>query len=118
MPDTELATEHTVEIRAVPITFHAGNERLRDVFTRMEAMEPELLDWIDRMEPDSVLYDLGASTGPFTMYAAVKGLKVVAFEPEAQNHAVLEMNHFLNRQAIKHPVTSLNVALSDGPGVG
>jgi len=108
----------SVEVRGVPISYYAANDRLRDISMNVESLEPELLDWIDAMEPDSVLYDVGASNGPFSTYAAVRGLRVLAFEPEAQNYAVLEMNHYLNRDRMKHPVTALNVALSDATGLG
>lgn len=79
----------------------------------LENIEPETLDWIDTMPADSVFYDLGASTGPFSVYAALSKLHVIAFEPEAQNFSLLEMNHFLNKNNIKHPIISFNVAISD-----
>lgn len=83
----------------------------------IEKIEPDLLDWIDAMPEDAVMYDIGASTGPFSLYAAARGIKVIAFEPEAQNFSLLEMNNFLNKQVI-HPITCLNMALSDSIGLG
>ncbi len=59
--------------------------------------ETENLDFIDTMEPGSVMYDLGACEGRFSIYAALKGIKVIAFEPEIRNYAVFEQNRNINK---------------------
>jgi FkbM family methyltransferase len=51
--------------------------------------EPELLDWIDGFEPGATLWDVGAATGLFAIYAARRGVKVMAFEPKATSFGVL-----------------------------
>src|SRR5258705_7414799 len=61
-----------IEVRGVQMTHYVGNSRLRVWAENMERIEPEILDWIDGFEPDSVFFDLGASTGLFSIYAAVK----------------------------------------------
>ena len=58
--------------------------------------EVENLDFIDMMSPDDVMYDLGACEGRFSIYAAKKGIHVVAFEPERKNYSVLNQNLELN----------------------
>jgi len=108
----------TVTVRDHEIRYYTPNLLLFDIAEKVTVLEPDFLDWIDGIEPGAVLYDVGASNGPFTTYAAVKGIQVVAFEPEAQNYAVLEMNHFLNREKISRPIISLNLALSDATGLG
>jgi len=98
---------------------YVGNDRLRLWAEHMEDIEPEILDWIDRFEPDAVLYDLGASIGLFSIYAAIKvAAEVVAFEPEAQNFSTMELNHYLNRDRLHHPLVTLNLALSNTAGLG
>ena len=44
--------------------------------------EPETITWLDRLEEDDVLWDVGACVGSYSIYAAVRrGVRVVAFEP-------------------------------------
>jgi FkbM family methyltransferase len=108
-----------INARGIPMRFSATNGRLRVWATRFEEIEPELLDIIDAMPRGSVFYDVGASIGLFSLYAALRSQgRVFAFEPEAQNYATLELNHFLNRQALAQPLTALNLALSDSAGLG
>lgn len=108
-----------IAARGANIRFHVGNGRLRVWAERYEEIEPELLDLVDALPEGTVLYDVGASIGLFSLYAAIqRGCRVVAFEPEAQNYATLELNHFLNRDRLKTPLTALNVALSDEAGLG
>lgn len=107
-----------VDIRGKKIRFYVSNlHAMRHAFF-LEDIEPDLLDWIDLLPRDSVFYDLGASVGPFSVYAALRGLQVFSFEPEAQNFALLERNHFLNADRIRHPICSFGVALSDVYGLG
>lgn len=58
--------------------------------------EPDTRAWIDSLQPGSVFYDIGANIGMFSMYAAMKGLKVLAFEPHYANYAALCRNLALN----------------------
>ncbi|MBU7317616.1 FkbM family methyltransferase [Paenibacillus oleatilyticus] len=108
----------TTIIRGIELKYYTYNKRLLWIAKGLEYIEPELLDWIDNMNEDAVYYDVGASNGPFSIYAALKGKKVVAFEPEAQNYSVLEMNHFLNNNSIKYPIVALNLAISSQSGLG
>jgi FkbM family methyltransferase len=108
-----------VNVRGVSMRHYVGNSRLRLWAEHMENIEPEILDWIDDFEPGAVLYDLGASIGLFSIYAAIKvTAQVVAFEPEAQNFATMELNHYLNRERLQHPLVALNLALSNMAGLG
>ena len=73
--------------------------------------EPETIEWMDTFERGEVLFDIGANIGLYSLYAAKKGVRVVSFEPESQNYALLNKNIHLN-QASDH-VLCLNIALSD-----
>ncbi len=105
--------------RGVPIRFSVANGRLRVWAERFEEIEPELLDLIDALPGGTVLYDVGASIGLFSLYAALqRRCRIFAFEAEAQNYATLELNHYLNRDRLAEPLTAFNVAIADTIGVG
>ena len=60
---------------------------------RMLTKQPMTIDWIDRFEPQSVFWDVGANVGIYTLYAALRGdTRVVAFEPAAVNYFLLTAN--------------------------
>lgn len=54
--------------------------------------EPETLRWIDRFANDDILMDIGANVGIYTLYAASRGHRVIALEPDALNFALLNLN--------------------------
>jgi FkbM family methyltransferase len=85
---------------------------LRSAMTK----EPETNAWIDGMERDAVFWDVGANIGAYALYAAAKGMRVCAFEPEASNYYVLSSNVDLN--GFNGRVTALNLALSSWNGLG
>lgn len=108
-----------VKIRGAEIIFDISNDVLFRYANNLEKIEPETLDWIDNFKKNSVFYDIGASSGPFSLYASIKKQsKVFAFEPDAQNFAILEKNHFLNRLNMKNKLISLNFALSNKSQIG
>lgn len=59
--------------------------------------ETENLDFIDTMDSGELLFDLGACEGRFSLYAANKNIRVIAFEPERRNFEVLKQNVDLNK---------------------
>ncbi len=60
------------------------------------AKEPWTTAWIEAMPPGSVLYDVGANVGSYTLLAASLGHTVVAIEPGFANYARLCENVLLN----------------------
>jgi FkbM family methyltransferase len=66
--------------------------RVKTLFTK----EPDTIAWIESMQPGETLIDVGANIGIYTIYAGVRGVNVWAFEPEAQNYAILCTNIFAN----------------------
>ena len=60
--------------------------------------EPETLEWIDELSEDTVLWDIGANIGLYSLYAAARkpGCTILAFEPEPSNYFVLYRNLDLN----------------------
>lgn len=61
------------------------------------AKEPETVEWIRSFEPNSVLWDVGASVGPYSLIAAALGHEVDAFEPFAPSYGHLQQNVWINQ---------------------
>lgn len=78
--------------------------------------EPWTLEWIATFPPDAVFLDVGANVGMYTIWAAMtRGVRVVAFEPEAQNYALLTRNIRFNR--LDGRVKAYCAGLSDEAGL-
>lgn len=77
--------------------------------------EPDTIAWIASMQPGDVLYDIGANMGQYSMLAAKRGVRVHAFEPEAQNFALMVRNIVMNNLA--ELITPWPVAMSNLAGL-
>lgn len=78
--------------------------------------EPDMIEWIDTFEANTVLLDIGANIGLYSIYAAKKGInKVISIEPESQNYGLLNKNIYLNNLSQK--ITALNLGFSDHEGI-
>jgi FkbM family methyltransferase len=103
---------HESTVRGANLRWLAPSKRLLWMAAGLEYIEPELLNWIDQIPASSSYYDLGASNGIFSLYAAKRGLDVVAIEPDPSNYFLLSWNAFLNRgNDVK--LRPFNVAASD-----
>jgi len=87
--------------------------RAKTLFTK----EPDMINWINLIPNDSVVLDVGANIGLYSIYAAKKSniKKVVAIEPESQNYALLNKNIFLNQVSDK--VVALNIGFGQKTGL-
>lgn len=73
--------------------------------------EPATIEWIDGFNSNEVFWDIGANVGVFSLYAALKGLSVIAFEPSPGNYYILNKNIELNK--MDHKVSAYCIALND-----
>lgn len=80
-----------------------------------ETSEPEMLVWLDTIGPDETLWDVGAAIGVYSMYAALGGVQVMAFEPKATSLGLLVEHLALNGLGAK--VTPLCLAFTDVTGI-
>lgn len=111
--------QHRSKIRGLDVDWLCLSRRLLWMAEGHEYIEPELLDWIDSLPDDAVLYDAGASNGIFALYAAARGCQVYAFEPDPTNYFLISFNNFLNKRAHGFAVAGcMNLALSDSNGLG
>jgi len=79
-----------------------------------EEREPEVLDWIDSFEEGCTFFDVGASFGTETLYAALKNegpKKIVSFDLDLESSFNLAYNISLNNIS---NVEQYFLALSDG----
>lgn len=91
--------------------FHCPNNLTRWRAQTMFTKEPDTIQWIDSFQSGEIFFDVGANIGLYSIYAAKRGIHVVAFEPESQNYALLHQNIFLNE--VKDQIIGLNIAMSD-----
>jgi FkbM family methyltransferase len=67
--------------------------RARTLFDK----EPETIAWLDTFDANDIFFDIGANIGIYSLYAAAKGAKqTVAFEPNALNYSLLNLNILSN----------------------
>jgi FkbM family methyltransferase len=85
-------------------------------FEKFFVKEPETLQWIDGFHKDEVLWDIGANVGVYSLYAAIKGCRVIAFEPSAANYWLLNRNCSVND--LDERITAYCVAFSGKMGAG
>jgi FkbM family methyltransferase len=80
--------------------------------------EPETLDWIDQFDDGDIYWDIGASTGPYVMYAAAAGKvsRVIAFEPSPWNWWVLAEQ--IRRSGISHLAQAFPIAVNESATAG
>lgn len=103
-------TVHHGDIALTLATPNALNQYRADSFS---SKEPETLEWIDRIEEGSVVWDIGANVGLYVCYAAKKrNCRVFAFEPSVFNLELLARNIFLNGMTDR--VTIVPLPLSAG----
>jgi FkbM family methyltransferase len=77
--------------------------------------EPGTLQWLSKIQPGDVLYDIGANVGCYTLIAAKGGARVYAFEPHVANAASLIRNVIAN--GLSDRVTVLTCAVGRHSGM-
>jgi FkbM family methyltransferase len=81
-----------------------------------EKREPEVLDWIDGFEKGCIFFDVGASFGTETLYAALKNEgpnKIVSFDLDLESSFNLAYNISLNNITnVEHYFLALSDKLS------
>lgn len=110
-----MTTVVTNEVRGVELRL-VGYTRALELCARMNR-ETEVLDFIDEIHPGEVLYDLGACEGRFALYAAMRGVRCYAFEPEALNFRALKENQALNGALAQSNLFPLQYAVGASDGL-
>ena len=83
----------------------------------VRSKEPDTICWIDGFKASDVFWDVGANVGVFSLYAAgCRGLRVLAFEPSADNYMVLCRNVTIN--SLSESISTYCMAFSDDTRLG
>ena len=87
----------TINTKYGPLYCRTGHGRLLWRAETFFTEEPGTITWLDKIQPRDVFYDVGSNVGLYAIYAAkFRKCRVFAFEPEAQNYALLMENISLN----------------------
>jgi FkbM family methyltransferase len=78
-------------------------------YSRSNIKGPHMLKWIDSFASGDELWDIGANVGAYSLYAAKRGISVLAFEPAAVNYFVLAKNIEVN--GMDDQIIGLNLAI-------
>ena len=76
-----------------------------------ETKEPETLRWIDGFDKEDIFLDIGANVGVYSLYAALRKIKVISLEPDALNYAMLNIN--LRKNNLSEYILPYSIALND-----
>ena len=107
----------TIKTRHGDMLCKCGHGRLLWRAETFHTEEPETVRWLDSIQPDDCLWDVGANVGLYSIYAArFRKCKVYAFEPESQNFALLVENIALNQ--VGENCQPACVAISEKTGLG
>jgi FkbM family methyltransferase len=82
---------------------------------RFDSEKPELSDFMSELRADDIVYDIGANTGLYSLFAADRcpDGKVIAFEPYPPNINLLKQD--IDRNQLQN-IEVVEVALSDSVG--
>jgi len=99
----------------VELRFMAPNPLCQWRVQTFSIKEPETLEWIDAIPEQSVIWDIGANIGLYSVYAAKKRrCRVYSFEPSVFNLELLARNIHLND--LTEQISIIPLPLSDKLG--
>jgi FkbM family methyltransferase len=81
--------------------------RARTLLTK----EPETIEWINAFSDEDVFWDIGANVGIYTLYAALRNITVLSFEPSPSNYYLLNRNIEINK--MDNRISALCIAFND-----
>lgn len=102
-----------VTVRNQPLVISVDHWRVLGRAKNYSIKELDTLDWLDRFEPGTCYFDIGANIGQFSLYPAKKygrQVEIYAFEPQSNNYYVLNKNIYLNQ--LKDYITAYCIAIS------
>ena len=100
-----------LDYRKKDLLLHIDSPREYFIRSHSCAKEPGTIDWLEsNVTNDTILYDIGANVGAYSLVAASLGATVYAFEPAYQNFYQLNRNVSLNK--LDHKIKCFPIGLS------
>jgi FkbM family methyltransferase len=116
LAETAMNQTRIVTHRDVQMSFAIPNRLNNYRVDTFSIKEPDTLEWIDTIPSESVIWDVGANIGLYSIYAAKsRNCTVFAFEPSVFNLELLARNVFVN--SLQQKITLVPIALSDTLGI-
>lgn len=107
----------TTDIDGALLRFFTPTTLLQARARTVLSKEPDMVRWLDGLSRGTVLWDIGANVGVFSLYAARRTeCQVLAFEPAAANFHALARNVALND--LTDQISAYCIALSGTTGLG
>lgn len=113
---TLLNQDLTIRTPYGPIKFRIANQPSMSRAQNLMIKEPETITWIDTFDQNDLFWDVGANIGVFSLYAANKRIRTLAFEPSSSNYYLLNENIRINK--FDKIVKAYCVALNDKNEIG
>lgn len=104
-----------IKHKNISLIFYTPNQLCKYRANSFSTKEPDTLCWIDSFEKNKVFYDIGANVGIYSVYAAKRGMQVVAFEPSLFNLEILARN--INLNYLQETIRILPIALNSKNGI-
>lgn len=112
---SRVQTTHTLIHNHLTFEFTHPTPQIRSRNKTFASKEPETLTWIETFKEGETLWDIGANVGLYSIYAAKRGCRVIAFEPSVFNLEFLVRNINLNHVAERVGVAALALG-GNAPG--
>lgn len=106
-----IRNKYSLSIKGIQVVFSSPNrDTVKRNIQRFKSEKEVIMDLIQEVSEDDVVYDIGANTGIYTLFLSNKCSKVVAFEPYPPNVSLLKKD--ILRNDAKN-VEVYKIALSD-----
>jgi predicted RNA methylase len=89
----------SVPINGRPVCFNIPSDQAIWRVETIETKEPKTTEWIRNLPPNSVVWDIGANIGIYSLYAAAYGHRVVSIEAEDGHAETLARSVWLSGMA-------------------
>jgi FkbM family methyltransferase len=114
---TDQKNETIFEYQGIQMKYSTPNETTYGRVASQLVKETTTIEWLNKMNQNEVLFDIGANIGIYTIFPAmVRGVNVYSFEPQSENFSILNQNIYLNN--LCKQVKSFPLSISDYQGIG